>query len=106
VHVALISLGSSVPLKIETLVPAVPIKKSIFPDHIVCPENGKAQDDQAPSACRPRHDAQAIPGALRFAGDLSDGVTGPCGSAVGASRNEKLHRLSIKINMNQVGSFQ
>jgi predicted transcriptional regulator len=42
VHVALIRLQSSAVPMPDALVPAVPIKKSIFPDHIVCLEDGKS----------------------------------------------------------------
>lgn len=41
VHRALSGLGS-VPVEAEKPQPAVPIKKSIFPDHIVCLECGKS----------------------------------------------------------------
>lgn len=42
-HSALADLGNEpVPAPIEKLVPAVPIKKSITPDAIICLEDGKA----------------------------------------------------------------
>jgi predicted transcriptional regulator len=41
VHGTLIGLGSSAGPKTDALVPAVSIKKSVFPDHIVCLEDGK-----------------------------------------------------------------
>ena len=42
VHVALVGLGGQAAPASEPLVPAVPIKKSVFPDHIVCLEDGKS----------------------------------------------------------------
>jgi predicted transcriptional regulator len=42
VHGALIGLGSPAAPTTDALVPAVPIKKSVFPDHIVCLEEGKS----------------------------------------------------------------
>jgi predicted transcriptional regulator len=42
VHVALIGLGSPAAPTTDALVPAVPIKKSVFPDHLVCLEDGKS----------------------------------------------------------------
>ena len=42
VHVALVGLGRQAAPAAEPLVPAVPIKKSVFPDHIVCLEDGKS----------------------------------------------------------------
>jgi predicted transcriptional regulator len=42
VHAGLASLGSPPPAAAETLTPAVPIKKSVFPDHILCLEDGKS----------------------------------------------------------------
>ena len=42
VHVALVGLGGQAAPASEPLVPAVPIKKSVFPDHIVCLEDGRS----------------------------------------------------------------
>jgi predicted transcriptional regulator len=42
VHVVLTSLGRSPLSPTEALIPAVPIKKSVFPDHILCLEDGKS----------------------------------------------------------------
>jgi len=40
VYATLSSLGTAEP-EVETLRPAVPVKKSVFPDYIVCLEDGK-----------------------------------------------------------------
>jgi predicted transcriptional regulator len=42
VHAGLASLGSPPPAVTEALTPAVPIKKSVFADHILCLEDGKS----------------------------------------------------------------
>ena len=41
VHGALSGLGTTAPAPVEDLKPAVPIRKSITPDYIVCLEDGK-----------------------------------------------------------------
>ncbi len=41
VHRAVASLGSAAPPPAERPQPAVPIKKSVFPDYIICLEDGK-----------------------------------------------------------------
>jgi len=41
-HAALLALGKEAPREPEKLVPAVPIKKSITPDAIICLEDGRA----------------------------------------------------------------
>ncbi|TCR66444.1 MucR family transcriptional regulator [Bosea sp. BK604] len=41
-HAALTALGQAAPVVEKKLVPAVPIKKSITPDAIICLEDGKA----------------------------------------------------------------
>ena len=42
VHSGLLALGSDEPLlEIESQKPAVPVKKSVFQDHIICLEDGK-----------------------------------------------------------------
>ncbi len=41
VHRAVASLGSAVPPPVERPQPAVPVKKSVFPDYIICLEDGK-----------------------------------------------------------------
>ncbi len=41
VHHALSTLGQANTVAADKPVPAVPIKKSVFPDHIVCLEDGK-----------------------------------------------------------------
>ena len=41
VHAALIALGNAAPVEAPRAEPAVPIKKSVFPDYIVCLEDGK-----------------------------------------------------------------
>jgi len=40
VHKTLANIGEE-ELPVEKLVPAVPVKKSVFPDHIICLEDGK-----------------------------------------------------------------
>ena len=45
-------LGEDLPEMAEQL-PAVPIKKSIFPDYIVCLEDGKKMKMRIPGSCRP-----------------------------------------------------
>lgn len=40
VHKTLANIGEE-EIPVEKLVPAVPVKKSVFPDHIVCLEDGK-----------------------------------------------------------------
>ena len=40
VHAALTGVGNA-PTEAATLEPAVPIKKSVFPDYIICLEDGK-----------------------------------------------------------------
>jgi len=43
VHSGLLALGSDEPiLEIESQKPAVPVKKSVFQDHIICLEDGKS----------------------------------------------------------------
>ncbi|MFN4011623.1 MAG: MucR family transcriptional regulator [Pannonibacter sp.] len=41
-HAALIGLGSSAVIAAEPLVPAVPIRRSVTPDAIICLEDGRA----------------------------------------------------------------
>jgi predicted transcriptional regulator len=41
VHAALAALGNDAPAEAPRAEPAVPIKKSVFPDYIVCLEDGK-----------------------------------------------------------------
>jgi predicted transcriptional regulator len=41
VHAALAALGTAAPVEAPRAEPAVPIKKSVFPDYIVCLEDGK-----------------------------------------------------------------
>jgi predicted transcriptional regulator len=41
VHAALAALGNAAPAEAPRAEPAVPIKKSVFPDYIVCLEDGK-----------------------------------------------------------------
>ncbi len=41
VHTALKTLHEPAPAPVAELVPAVPIKRSVFPDYIVCLEDGK-----------------------------------------------------------------
>ena len=43
VHSGLLALGSDEPMiEVENLKPAVPVKKSVFQDHIICLEDGKS----------------------------------------------------------------
>ena len=41
VYNSLANIGSAPPLPVERPQPAVPVKKSVFPDYIVCLEDGK-----------------------------------------------------------------
>jgi predicted transcriptional regulator len=41
VHGGLVGASGSSPVQLLTLKPAVPVKKSIMPDHLVCLEDGK-----------------------------------------------------------------
>jgi len=64
VYTALTTLGSAPAQAVEKLEPAVPVKKSVFPDYIVCLEDGKklkmlkrhlqASYDMTPDAYRER----------------------------------------------------
>src|ERR1700710_2245875 len=80
VHVVLISLGSQAAPAAEPPVPAVPSRNLSSHDQIVClGGREELQDAQTIPAYRPRDDGRAIPRALGFTGDLSDGVTGHAG---------------------------
>ena len=73
VYTARSGLGTEPPA-VEQPEPAVPIKRSVFPDRIVCLEDWKeAADVEAASQRLPRHDGGAIQGALELAVRLSDG---------------------------------
>ena len=73
VYRSLSTLGTSEAVPIAPG-PAVPVKKSVFPDYIVCLEDGKAVEDaQAAPANRLRHDAGRIPGEVGLAGQVPNG---------------------------------
>ncbi len=60
----------------EKLQPAVPIKKSVFPEYIVCLEDGKKlKIAQASPADFLQHDARTVSRALESAARLPDGCT-------------------------------
>ena len=75
VHAALARVsGDGGEAAAEPLKPAVSVKKSITPEHIVCLEDGKKiQVAQASIANAIQHDAGAVPGQMEPAGRLSDG---------------------------------
>ena len=63
----------------EELKPAVPIKKSVTDDYIVCLEDGKKLKMlKAPSQVGLRYDAGGVSGALGSAGGLSNGRAELC----------------------------
>ena len=83
VHSALSRLGEPAEAKAITAErpePAVPIKKSVFPDYIVCLEDGKKLKMlKRHSALGLQHDAGRISRALGSARRLPDGSAGICG---------------------------
>mgnify|MGYP003678078425 CR=1 FL=1 len=56
--------------------PAVPVRRSVTPDYLVCLE------DEASSAHKLQHDPGRIPGQVAVAGGLPDGCPELCGAAV------------------------
>ena len=71
---------------VEALVPAVPIKKSVMPEFIVCLEDGKKLK------MLKRHLAtryNMTPAALGLVQGLSDGGSGLCGPTLGVGQEQR-----------------
>ena len=74
----------------EAPVPAVPIKKSVRPDYIVCLEDGKKLKMLKRHLATPlRHDAGAVSAALGSAQGLPDGGAGLRRPALGAGQADR-----------------
>ena len=89
VYSTLSTVGTAAP-EPEKLQPAVPIKKSVFPDHIVCLEDGKKlkmlkRHLKTAYDLTPEQD----PGALGSAARLPDGGAGLCRKAFGARQVDR-----------------
>ena len=89
VYTTLATAGVAAPI-VEKAQPAVPIRKSVFPDHIVCLEDGKKLKTLK------RHLAtsygmtpEQYPGEVGVAGELPDGGAGLCGAAVDAGKEHR-----------------
>ena len=91
VYAALRSAGAVEAEKpVEALVPAVPIKKSVMPEFIVCLEDGKKLKMlKRHLATQLQHDTGRIPAALGLAERLSDGGPGLCGPALGSRQEHR-----------------
>ena len=75
---------------VEALVPAVPIRKSVTPEFIVCLEDGKRLKMlKRHLATRLQPDARRVSQALGAAQGLPDGGTGLCGAALGAGQEHR-----------------
>jgi len=75
VYKTLVTVGSAPPAA-ERPRPAVPVKKSVFPDYIICLEDGKeAQDAEAPSEDGVWNDARRVSGTLGTALGLPHGCS-------------------------------
>ena len=75
---------------VEALVPAVPIRKSVTPEFIVCLEDGKKLKMLKRHLATPlQPDAQRVSQALGAARRLPDGGTGLCGAALGAGQEHR-----------------
>ena len=77
VYTTLNGLGTEAPAAAKPE-PAVPVKKSVFPDYIICLEDERAADVEAAPQRFLRHDARAISGALEPTARLSDGGAKIC----------------------------
>ena len=85
VHTAVVRLAAvpeSVPLQIEVKTPAVPIRRSITPDFLICLDDGKRFKSLRRHLTRARHDAGAIPREMELAIRLSHGCAELRGAAV------------------------
>ena len=89
VYTTLATPGGAAPV-VEKAQPAVPIRKSVFPDHIVCLEDGKKLK------LLKRHLAttynltpEQYPGEMGLAGELPDGGAGLCGPPCDARQEQR-----------------
>ena len=74
----------------EAPVPAVPIKKSIGTDFLICLEDGQqGEDAQAASGQPLQSDAGPVPAALGASQDLPHGGTGLRGAALGVGQADR-----------------
>ena len=74
----------------EAPVPAVPIKKSVRPDFIICLEDGKKLKMlKRHLASQLQHDAGPVPAALGSGQGLPDGGAGLCRATFGAGQADR-----------------
>ena len=75
---------------VAALVPAVPVRKSVTPEFIVCLEDGKKLKMlKRHLATQLQPDAGRVPAALGAAQRLPDGGTGLCGAALGSRQEHR-----------------
>ena len=83
VHEALAGTGRTL-VEAAKPQPAVPLKRSVFPDHIVCLEDGKKLKMLKRHLMTTYHlTPDQDPAEMGSSGQLSDGGAGLCGAAVG-----------------------
>ena len=73
VHASVAGLSKPVVAAAEALVPAVNPKKSVFPDYIVCLDDGKRFKSMRRSHCQARNDARRVSRQVGFTYQLSNG---------------------------------
>jgi len=74
----------------EPAKPAVPVRKSITPDYLICLEDGKKiEDAQAASALDIQYDARRIPRAVGVGARLPDGRPKLCRAAFGLRQKDR-----------------
>ena len=75
---------------VAALVPAVPVRKSVTPEFIVCLEDGKKLKTlKRHLATQLQPDAGRVSAALGAAQRLPDGGTGLCGAALGSRQEHR-----------------
>ena len=91
VHGSLLQLGQPAPQQQgEILKPAVPIRRSVTAEYIVCLEDGRKLKMLKRSSARDLwHDAGPVPGQVEPAGGLPDGGAGLCREAQRACQGER-----------------